>query len=73
MVAARTLRVRQRAAGRCEYCLLPQNATHIPFEIDHIISRKHDGRTITSNLAVACWYCDTHTFAKSYGAVRRSD
>jgi hypothetical protein len=38
MVAARTLHVRQRAAGRCEYCRLPQKATHIPFEIDHIIN-----------------------------------
>ena len=35
------------------------DATHIPFEIDHIVSRKHHGRTVASNLAVACWYCNS--------------
>jgi hypothetical protein len=48
--------VRERALGRCEYCRLPQRATHVPFETDHIISRKHGGRTVASNLAHACWY-----------------
>ena len=51
--------VRERAAGRCEYCRLPQKASNVPFEIDHIISRKHQGRTVASNLAIACWYCNT--------------
>ena len=51
--------VRERAAGRCEYCRLPQAATSVPFEIDHIISRKHHGSTIASNLANACWYCNS--------------
>jgi hypothetical protein len=51
--------VHERAAGRCEYCRLPQKATHVPFEIDHIISRKHGGRTITSNLALTCWYSNS--------------
>jgi hypothetical protein len=52
-------RVRQRAAGRCEYCRLPQAASNIPFEIDHIIARKHGGRTVPSNLALTCWYCNS--------------
>ena len=51
--------VRQRAAGRCEYCRLPQAATSVPFEIDHVIARKHHGRTVASNLAQACWYCNS--------------
>jgi hypothetical protein len=51
--------VRDRAAGRCEYCRLPQAATSVPFEIDHIISRKHHGPTIASNLANTCWYCNS--------------
>ena len=51
--------MRDRAAGQCEYCRLPQAATSVPFEIDHIISRKHHGPTIASNLANACWYCNT--------------
>jgi hypothetical protein len=50
--------VRSRAAGRCEYCRLPQEAASVPFEIDHIISRKHHGRTVASNLALTCWYCN---------------
>ena len=54
MKASLVRRVRQRAAGRCEYCRLPQEATSVPFEIDHIISEKHDGPTIESNLANAC-------------------
>src|SRR5205814_10634296 len=49
----------ERAAGRCEYCRLPEAATSVPFELDHIISRKHHGPTIASNLANACWYCNT--------------
>lgn len=51
--------VRDRAAGRCEYCRLPQSASNIPFEIDHIISRKHGGRTVAGNLCLSCWYCNS--------------
>jgi hypothetical protein len=51
--------VRERAAGRCEYCHLPQIATSIPFEIDHVIARKHGGPTSAENLALACWYCNS--------------
>jgi hypothetical protein len=32
--------VRGRAAQCCEYCRLPQTLSSIPFEIDHIVSRK---------------------------------
>lgn len=56
MGASLTQHVRERAAGRCEYCRLPQAGSNIPFEIDHIIARKHGGRTLTSNLALTCWY-----------------
>ena len=59
MAATRTQLVHERAAGRCEYCRLPQKATDVRFETDHIISRKHGGRSIASNLAVACWYCNS--------------
>jgi len=31
----------------------------VPFEIDHVIARKHHGRTLASNLALACWYCNS--------------
>lgn len=50
--------VRQRSGGRCEYCRLPQSGSSVPFEIDHIIARKHKGRTVAGNLAVSCIYCN---------------
>ena len=53
-------RVRDRAGGRCEYCRFPESAASVPFEFDHIIARKHGGRTIASNLAFACIYCNSY-------------
>jgi len=52
--------VRDRADGRCEYCRLPQAGSRAPFEIDHIIARKHRGRTVAGNLALSCVYCNAH-------------
>lgn len=43
-----------RAGGVCEYCHLPQSAYPVPFEIDHIIAVQHQGKTVLSNLALAC-------------------
>jgi HNH endonuclease len=53
-----TIHVRERAGDRCEYCHLPQVGSNIPFEIDHIVSRKYQGHTDAGNLALACWYCN---------------
>jgi hypothetical protein len=50
--------VRQRSGGRCEYCGLPQIESGVPFEIDHVVARKHKGRTSASNLALSCIYCN---------------
>jgi hypothetical protein len=50
----------QRARHRCEYCQLPQTYSTLPFEIDHIIARKHGGRTVPGNLALACFYCNSY-------------
>lgn len=33
----------ERAKERCEYCLFPQNAALLTFEIEHIIAEKHGG------------------------------
>jgi hypothetical protein len=46
--------VRQRAAHRCEYCLVPEEFYQTPFELDHIIARQHGGRAVLSNLALSC-------------------
>ena len=58
MDAALQRLVRQRAGGRCEYCRLPQAASGVPFETDHIIARHHKGRTVAGNLADACICCN---------------
>ena len=47
-----------RANHRCEYCLISQDDTFHTCHIDHIISIKHGGPTIASNLAFACQFCN---------------
>jgi hypothetical protein len=44
----------ERAAGRCEYCLLHQDDTPLTHQADHIIPLKHGGQTTAENLALAC-------------------
>jgi hypothetical protein len=60
MDAALERLIRQRAGGCCEYCQLPQAGSRVPFEIDHIIPRKHRGTTTAGNLALSCYYCNVH-------------
>lgn len=48
----------QRARDTCEYCRLAQAFSKLPFEIDHIIAKKHGGQTVPGNLALACFYCN---------------
>ena len=45
----------RRASARCEYCQLAQLHSSLPFEIDHVIARQHRGKTIPSNLSLACY------------------
>lgn len=49
----------QRAHGYCEYCRLAQEHADTTHEIDHIISQKHHGRTVASNLALSCFRCNS--------------
>src|SRR5438105_1815607 len=51
-------RVWQRARAACEYCLLPEEADEIPFQIDHILPKAHGGLTNLKNLAFACFACN---------------
>jgi HNH endonuclease len=37
---------------------MPQEADDAPFEIDHIIARKHLGSTVSRNLCLSCYYCN---------------
>ena len=52
--------VREEAGERCEYCLTPQSALPLPFQIDHIVAEKHGGQTVSGNLALACPHCNRH-------------
>ena len=49
--------VRQRANGRCEYCLIPE-AFFSRHEADHIRATQHRGKTRLENLAFACFDCN---------------
>ncbi len=57
--AATIERVKERGAGRCEYCHFPRQVSALPFQIDHIIAQKHDGTSDESNLAFACYHCNS--------------
>jgi HNH endonuclease len=59
MDAALTRLVWRRARSRCEYCQMSQEFDDAPFEIDHIISKKHHGLTVSSNLALSCFHCNS--------------
>ena len=50
----------RRAGRRCEYCQVPQANDRLPFEIDHIIARKHHGLTRADNLSLTCFACNNH-------------
>ena len=52
--------VRQRAGGCCEYCKLSVEYVAVPFHVDHIIPRKHDGSDDADNLCLACFDCNMY-------------
>jgi hypothetical protein len=59
MEAALIRLVWRRADGRCEYCQLSQEFDDRAFEVDHVISRKHQGPTVAGNLALSCFRCNS--------------
>ena len=60
MEAALHRLVWERAAARCEYCRLPQNASDLTFHVEHVIARQHGGVTADENLALACDRCNLY-------------
>jgi 5-methylcytosine-specific restriction endonuclease McrA len=53
--------VRRRARRRCEYCRLPDSALSPgDFHLEHIIARKHGGKSTMGNLAWACIFCNLY-------------
>jgi HNH endonuclease len=47
-----------RANFCCEYCQISEEASFFSFQIDHIISLKHGGKTTSINLAYSCFPCN---------------
>jgi hypothetical protein len=52
--------VAERANFICEYCLIAEEDSYFKFQIEHIISRKHNGSSELDNLALACVFCNRH-------------
>jgi hypothetical protein len=60
MTAEIERRVRRRARFRCEYCQLPQSASKLRHQVDHIVARQHGGKTSAENLALCCIHDNLH-------------
>src|SRR5437867_12371787 len=58
----------QRAGACCEYCQMPQEYDDLDFEIEHIIAEQHGGKTLASNLALAC-FADNHHKGPNLGGI----
>ena len=50
----------RRALGRCENTLFPSDCAELDFQVDHVIALKHGGSNESSNLALACFYCNSY-------------
>lgn len=51
--------VRDRAAGRCEYCLLSDEPSgNLPFHLEHVRAIQHRGTDTLDNLCYACSRCN---------------
>lgn len=57
--------VRERAGGRCEYCLTSEVLSGIRCQIDHITPRARHGATTAENLCLACVACNGHKHAQT--------
>jgi hypothetical protein len=67
--------VRQRALGRCEYCLCPEFCATQSHSIEHILPESHDGPSTEDNLALACQGCNGAKYNKTHAvdpATRRA-
>ena len=51
-------RVTERAERVCEYCLIHEDDTFLGCQVDHVVSKKHGGKTDLANLAYACAFCN---------------
>jgi hypothetical protein len=64
--------VARRARHICEYCLLREEDSGFPHQIDHIVSLKHGGASVFGNLAYACVPCNRYKGADIASVDRQS-
>ncbi len=50
--------VQERAAGRCEYCLMHQALQGATFHVEHVVPRSRGGNSRLDNLAWSCPGCN---------------
>jgi hypothetical protein len=51
--------VKERAAGRCEYCRMRQDWEPFhSYHVEHIVAKQHRGPDDIGNLALACHHCN---------------
>lgn len=50
----------RRAQDACEYCRLPQIASLVPHQVDHIIGKQHRGSDDAANLCLCCIRCNVN-------------
>lgn len=50
--------VRERAQGRCEYCLMSQALQGAAFHLEHIVPLSKGGQSTPENLALPCPSCN---------------
>lgn len=48
----------RRAGAACEYCHLPESASRLPHQVDHIIANQHGGPDDVHNLCLCCIRCN---------------
>jgi hypothetical protein len=58
MAEPRRARIRRRAQHACEYCRLPQRASILLHQVDHIIAQQYMGSDEGSNLCLCCLRCN---------------
>ena len=58
--AALRREVRERARECCEYCRTAEGTRSVSFPIDHVIAEKHGGQTMSQNLCLSCYWCNTY-------------
>ena len=52
--------VKDRAGGKCEYCLIHQDFSIYSHEVDHAIAIKHGGSSNVDNLVLSCLPCNRY-------------